>query len=78
MALIWEEINGLLVTSAAANFPSGAPPRDRCQQLLVARTKPVPVTFCAFRGRVWRDKNKKVHLCLPRKAASMQTKVFEA
>lgn len=27
MALIWEKINGLLMTSAAANFPPAAPPR---------------------------------------------------
>ena len=34
VALIWEgEINGLLETSTAANFPPGALPGSRCQQL---------------------------------------------
>lgn len=84
MALIWEKINGLLLTSAAANFPPAAPPRAQVSTLQVAQTKAGSAYQSTGGGGVavrerWADiKIRKVHLCPPGTIARTQTKSLKA
>ena len=81
MALIWEEkINGLLMTSAAANFPPAAPPRAGVSSSKLHRPRQGLLLTGHWRVRGERAdiKIRKVHLCPPGTIASIQTKSLRA